>query len=76
MSGRLIAWVVCLLCACSPDAGPRPPAAPSAASTRSAAAPLFKEVAAASGIAFRHVNGMSGNFYYAEIIGSGVALLD
>jgi enediyne biosynthesis protein E4 len=36
----------------------------------------FVDVTEASGARFVHVNGMSGNFYFSEIIGSGVALLD
>jgi len=34
----------------------------------------FVEVADASGARFVHTNGMSGEFYFSEIIGSGVAL--
>ncbi len=66
-----------VLAACSPDAGRAPSGGPAApASASSSGAPLFREVAAQSGIAFTHANGMSGEFYYAEIIGSGVALFD
>jgi hypothetical protein len=36
----------------------------------------FADRAAESGLNFTHVNGMSGKFDYAEIIGSGVALFD
>ena len=36
----------------------------------------FSERAEQAGLVFTHVNGMSGKFYYAEIIGSGVALFD
>ncbi len=36
----------------------------------------FNEVAAQAGIHFVHFNGMSGELYYPEIIGPGVALLD
>jgi hypothetical protein len=36
----------------------------------------FVDRAAESGLNFTHVNGMSGKFDYAEIIGSGVALFD
>ncbi|MFL6663835.1 MAG: CRTAC1 family protein [Rhizobacter sp.] len=53
-----------------------PATAATPAQTRAEQAPLFREAAEASGLAFRHVNGMSGEFYYAEIIGSGVAVLD
>jgi hypothetical protein len=37
---------------------------------------LFIDATAAVGIDFRHVNGMTGDFLYPEIIGSGVAVLD
>ena len=36
----------------------------------------FVDATEASGIQFRHFNGRNGEFYYPEIIGSGVALLD
>jgi len=58
------------IAACTPDA-PR-----EASSKGSPAAEIFADVAEKSGIRFRHVNGMSGEFYYPEIIGPGVALLD
>ena len=41
-----------------------------------AARGVFSEIAKASGIDFRHVNGMSGEFYYPEVIGAGVAVFD
>ncbi len=37
---------------------------------------IFVDVTDAAGVQFRHVNGMSGEYYFSEIIGSGVALLD
>ena len=36
----------------------------------------FVEVAAEVGLHFVHQNGMDGNFYYPEMMGSGVALFD
>jgi hypothetical protein len=36
----------------------------------------FVDVTESSGIRFQHFNGRNGEFYYPEIIGSGVALLD
>src|SRR5688572_14839631 len=45
-------------------------------SERPAAAPWFTERAAEVGLAFVHVNGMSGKFYDVEIFGPGVALFD
>jgi hypothetical protein len=44
--------------------------------TTSAGAEWFIERAQASGLDFVHVNGMSGRFYYPEIMAPGVALLD
>jgi hypothetical protein len=44
---------------------------------RAPAAPaqeLFVDATEASGVAFRHSNGRNGQFYYPEIIGSGVAV--
>jgi enediyne biosynthesis protein E4 len=37
---------------------------------------LFVDATDAAGVQFKHVNGMSGEFYFSEIIGSGVGLLD
>ena len=38
--------------------------------------PIFKDVAAQTGLNFRHYNGMTGKFYLPEITGSGGALFD
>ena len=38
--------------------------------------PLFVESSAATGLAFTHVNGASGQYYMAEQMGAGVALFD
>jgi hypothetical protein len=37
---------------------------------------MFVDATEASGVHFQHLNGRTGEFYYPEIIGSGVALLD
>ena len=37
---------------------------------------VFADVTDTAGVQFTHMNGMSGQFYFAEIIGSGVALFD
>jgi len=39
-------------------------------------APWFSDVTAASGVSFTHFNGVSGEFYYPEIMLPGVALFD
>jgi hypothetical protein len=36
----------------------------------------FVDATESTGIRFQHFNGRNGEFYYPEIIGSGVALLD
>lgn len=36
----------------------------------------FEDVAAATGVDFVHFNGMTGDFHYAEVMGSGVAVFD
>jgi len=59
-----------LVAGCSGERG-----APAAKGTKPGEVP-FVEVADAAGARFTHTNGMSGKFYFSEIIGSGVALLD
>ncbi|MEM8997002.1 MAG: VCBS repeat-containing protein [Acidobacteriota bacterium] len=49
--------------------------APTAASV-AASAPLFVEVDAGAGFRFVHENGMTGQYYFHEMMGPGVALLD
>ena len=39
-------------------------------------AAAFVERASESGLDFRHFNGMSGQFYYVEMMGAGVGMLD
>ncbi len=43
---------------------------------RAPSVPRFEDVAEASGVEFTHVNGAAGDFWYPELIGSGVAVLD
>jgi enediyne biosynthesis protein E4 len=47
-----------------------------AAAAEAPPTPLFVERAAAAGVDFRHFNGMTGERLFAEMMGSGVALLD
>jgi enediyne biosynthesis protein E4 len=56
--------------ACAPDKNALPPAKAAPAQQ------LFVDATESSGIRFQHVNGRNGEFYYPEIIGSGVAVLD
>ncbi len=82
---RTILLLACLqLAGCAPEpAGPESggeptaggPATPNAVSARDASRAWFTE-AATAGVDFVHVNGMSGEFYFPEIMGPGVALID
>src|SRR5712671_3949424 len=69
----VIVLSVALLAGC----GGKPGGAESATTGgRTSTADWFTDVAQASGLDFTHVNGMSGKFYYPEIMAPGVALLD
>jgi hypothetical protein len=69
---RLLAGIFAAgaLCACAPDKN-----APQAAKV-APAQELFVDATESSGIRFQHFNGRNGEFYYPEIIGSGVAVFD
>lgn len=73
---------VFLLTACGPEAPDAPsatPPPPSASTSQPAAdpgRPPFEDGTAAAGLDFVHFNGMSGELYYSEHLGGGVALLD
>ena len=62
------------LAACAPQA-PAPPAATGATAPSTAAA-TFSDAAGRTGLLFDHFIGATGQFYFAEIMGSGCALLD
>jgi hypothetical protein len=57
----------------TPAAAPPPPATPAAAGPETA---LFVDRAAEVGVDFVHFNGMTGDFYYSEIMAGGAALFD
>lgn len=72
--GRLVRWRTLLLgvvCAAAPASGPT---AESAQPARPS--PVFIDVAKDAGIDFIYFNGMTGEFYFPESMGAGVALLD
>lgn len=50
--------------------------APTGAATPSSSSDIFIDATEASGIHFVHTNGMQGEYYFSEIIGSGVAVFD
>ena len=71
---------IATLAACSekkPEGSPTVGSTPMVASEAPVSAKgVFADATAKTGIEFRHVNGMSGQFFYPEVIGSGVALVD
>ena len=71
----LAASLVLTACGAPPPQPVEAPAAP-AAVVEPAAGDLFVEAAAASGLDFVHFNGMTGELYYPEMMGSGLALFD
>ncbi len=54
----------------------RAPVRSSDAPARDSAVEWFTDVAQSSGLTFTHFNGMSGHYYYPEIMAPGVALFD
>ncbi len=76
---RLPAWgLAALAAACGPPTGSAPGASVDATPAAGAAAgeAWFTDRAAAAGIDFVHFNGMSGEYYFNEVLGSGGALVD
>jgi hypothetical protein len=74
-----VAALVCagqsaVACRSQHDATSEPPVA--GIRSEAGESPWFVDVTAETGVMFRHVNGMSGQFYYPEIIAPGVALVD
>ncbi len=79
-SGVLLALPVCLI-ACggeTPTPAPAPTATtdPDIGSASEQAEEIFVDATAAAGLDFTHVNGMSGEMYFNEMVGAGVALFD
>jgi enediyne biosynthesis protein E4 len=74
-----LAGLAALTLGCGARPGtPAPAGGPSAVVTAAAGpgGPIFTDVAAASGLSFVRDNGMSGRLLFAEMMGSGGALLD
>ena len=79
MSFRRAAACIALLLAllsCAPEA-PQPPAATAAGTPTASAGPAsFEDGTGQAGLRFEHFIGATGRFFFAEIMGSGCALLD
>ncbi len=79
---RAVLGLLALVLGCgAPETQPGAPPATSAGRVTPAedgarSVPLFVEAAAETGLDFTHWNGMSGELYYAEMMGSGAALFD
>ncbi len=71
----LLALALSLGCG-DPASAPVESAAPEVEVVRASDGDWFIDRAAASGLDFVHANGMSGEFYFAEMMGSGAALFD
>jgi hypothetical protein len=68
----LVVFAALSMVSCGSSTAP----APSSSTSTTADEPYFAERAAASGIDFVHFNGMSGEYYYPEIMAPGVGLFD
>src|SRR6202140_2643998 len=69
--------IVCLLVALAAiGAAFRRDSALSHAATQAPTPDIFIDATQSSGIDFVHTNGMKGDYYFSEIIGSGVAVFD
>lgn len=66
--------------AASGSADPSPaavaPGSPGASDQKTPPPGIFEELGQEAGLAFQHFNGMSGEYYFHEMMGAGVALLD
>ncbi|PYR33486.1 MAG: hypothetical protein DMF90_20620, partial [Acidobacteria bacterium] len=69
-----VALFVC--CTSAPQGGSPPPQGSAARSDASSPDDWFTDQADAAGLHFVHFNGMSGEFYFPEIMPPGVGLLD
>ena len=70
-------WIASLfLAACSDGSPPAPGMTATEPSPESRVDPLFVDAALESGIDFRHFPGTTGEYFFPEIAGSGVAVFD
>ena len=70
LPARLFCGALSLLLAACRTAPPPGPSAPAASG------PQFEDIAAATGLNFHYFNGATGQFYFPEIMGAGVAIFD
>src|SRR5262245_25805454 len=70
------ALLLCCICVCLTACGEGGTASQHAPNVANQVTEWFKDATAETHLDFVHVNGMTGQFYYPEIIAPGVALLD
>jgi enediyne biosynthesis protein E4 len=78
VTGTWIAFAVVALAGCGTGESPRDAAVPNSpnGADSSSRTDAFVDAAEAAGLQFVYFNGMSGEFYFPEMIGGGVALFD
>lgn len=69
-----ICAAVALITACGSSQAPAPQNGKGAEAGKSSA--IYREASAETGLKFHHFNGATGDYYFPEIVGSGVALFD
>lgn len=68
-----LCFALACCCACTDSSSSSAPASTASPSQSSV---VFTECAEELGVKFRHQNGMTGEYYFSEIVGPGVALFD
>ena len=68
---RAAIWIACILAVASCDSNNR-----SAGETGQSKETVFEDMAQSSGLDFIHYSGATGKYYFPEILGAGIALLD
>jgi enediyne biosynthesis protein E4 len=72
----IVCVVICLFVAVALVVAFERSGAPPGAAAPPSTSDIFADATEASGIDFVHANGMKGEYYFSEIIGSGVAVFD
>lgn len=74
--GLLSVPVILAIGSCTKQGDPSPTSRNVPAPPNQSALPLFEEIAERAGLKFHHCAGATGEYYFPEIMGAGVALLD
>ncbi|MSV29761.1 MAG: CRTAC1 family protein [Bryobacterales bacterium] len=73
---KIILLPFCLIALAGCGSRETPPAEPKTAGVKRAEAPRFRDATAEAGLNFQHFTGATGEFYFPEMVGPGVALFD